>query len=234
MITVLAAPGAIVTGATLPLSAEEAHHLDVLRLGQAEELRVVDGAGMVGWGRRAGASAAISVERVERVAPPAVTLLAAGAGDKDRFLALVEKAVELGATRIVPLETEYSRSVATRVRDKHHERLVQRAQQALKQSRNPWMPLIEGPLSLEDFLASELPAHRWLADTAGAPPAALARSDGLALAIGPEGGFTEAERVSLVRAGFAPVTLGPYVLRFDTAAVAALTLADHLRSREPA
>jgi 16S rRNA (uracil1498-N3)-methyltransferase len=234
MITVLAPPGSITAGAALPLSAEEAHHLEVLRLEPAEELRVIDGAGAIGWGKRVGAGAMIAVERVERVAPPAVTVLAAGAGDKDRFLVLVEKAVELGATRIVPLETEHSRSVATRIRDKHREKLVQRAQQALKQSRNPWLPMIDEPMAVDELLATDLPVHRWLADAAGALPVGLGRGDGLALAIGPEGGFTQAERVSLVRAGFAPVTLGPYVLRFDTAAVAALTLAAHLRSRDPA
>lgn len=234
MITVLAEPGTIVAGATLTLAAEEAHHLEVLRLEPAEELRVIDGKGVIGWGRQGGEPGTISLDRVEQARLPATTVLAAGAGDKDRFLALVEKAVELGATRIVPLETEHSRSVATRLRDKHVDKLLQRARQALKQSRNPWLPLVNGPLSLEQFLAGDLPRCRWLADAAGITPSELPAGEALALAIGPEGGFTEAERVALLRGGFAPVTLGPYVLRFDTAAVAALTLAAHLRSREPA
>lgn len=232
MITILAEPGTLVPGATLVLARDEAHHLEVLRVTADERLRVVDGAGAIGWGTASGGR--VTVERVDRAAPPPPTILAAGAGDRDRFLALVEKAVELGATRIVPLETEHSRSVATRIRDKHREKLVQRADQALKQSRNPWRPVLDDPVSLERFLAADLPRHRWLADAAGQAPAPLAPGAGVVLAVGPEGGFTGAEAGALRQAGFAPVALGPYVLRFDTAAVAALTLAAHLRAREPA
>ena len=70
--------------------------------------------------------------------------------------------------------------------------------------------------------------------SAGQAPAPLAPGAGVVLAVGPEGGFTGAEAGALRQAGFAPVALGPYLLRFDTAAVAALTLAAHLRAREPA
>lgn len=232
MITVLAAPGAIVPGAAVGLTREEQHHLDVLRVEEHRRLRIVDGEGTVGWGRAEGAR--VLIEEVERVAPPAEVVLAAGAGDKDRFLTLVEKAVELGVTRIVPLDTGHSRSVATRIRDKHRDKLRQRADQALKQSRNPWRPVLDDPLTIETFLAGTLPSHRWLADAAGESPGPLPASAGLAIAIGPEGGFTPAETALLAGAGFAPVSLGRYVLRFDTAAVAALALAAHLRLREPA
>lgn len=234
MITVLVEPGSIVAGAVAPVSVPEEHHLGVLRVEDGAEVRVVDGAGAIGWGRYRWKSPSVEVERAERAAPAVPLVLAAGAGDKDRFTTLVEKAVELGATRIVPLVTEHSRSVSSRVRPAHREKLLHRAGQALKQSRNPWLPAIDAPLSLEDFLAGPLPRHRWLGDAAGEPPGPLAPDAALAIVIGPEGGLADAEVGQLLREGFARVALGPYVLRFDTAAVAALTLAAHLRTREPA
>ncbi|HSB55672.1 MAG TPA: RsmE family RNA methyltransferase [Gemmatimonadales bacterium] len=234
MITVLAEPGSIVTGGVLKVSVPEEHHLGVLRVEERSELRVVDGQGTIGWGRFTWSPPTIAIERVEQAPAPVPLWLAAGAGDKDRFFTLVEKAVELGVTRIVPLETEHSRSVSSRVRPVHVEKLVQRAGQALKQSRNPWLPVIDQPATLDSFVRMDLPAVRWLADGAGPRPTRVEATTAMVVVVGPEGGLTDSEREALVRAGFAPVTLGPYVLRFDTAAVAALTLAAHLRSREPA
>jgi 16S rRNA (uracil1498-N3)-methyltransferase len=117
------------------------------------------------------------------------------------------------------------------VRTKHVEKLLHRAQQAMKQSGNPWLPRISDPMPIEALLAEQLPPVRWLADTAGHVPDRLGAAEGLAIAVGPEGGFAWPEQDQLLQAGFAPVTLGPYVLRFETAALAALTLASHLRQR---
>ena len=234
MITVSACPGAIVVGEKVLVSGPEGHHLMVRRAGDMLELRVVDGAGTVGWGRLGlrGKLAAVTIDRVERVPVPAPMILAVGAGDRDRFVSLVEKAVELGVTRVVPVDTTHSLSVANRLRAKHREKLERRAQEAIKQSGNPWLPAISDPVPLESFLAGELPSHRWLADAAGDAPGPLAPAQGLAVAVGPEGGFTEGERSALLAAGFTPLRLGPYVLRFDTAALAALTTAWHARQRD--
>jgi 16S rRNA (uracil1498-N3)-methyltransferase len=232
MMTVTADPGSVVPGRPVRVNPADEHHLGVCRAEDGDQIRVLDGAGTIGWGplSRSG-EASITIERVERVEPPPPVLLAAGAGDRDRFLDLVEKAVELGVTQIVPIETLRSQSVSSRVRSKHVEKLVYRAQQAMKQSGNPWLPRIGQPMPLEAFLAGELPSVRWLADTAGHVPDRLGPAEGLAIAVGPEGGFAWPEQDQLLHAGFAPVTLGPYVLRFETAALAALTLACHLRSR---
>lgn len=234
MITVLTEPGTIAAGQPLAVSVPEEHHLGVLRVEDGDELRVTDGQGVIGWGRFTWNTPSIMIERVEQLPPPPPLVLAVGAGDKDRFFTVVEKAVEFGVTRIIPLETEHSRSVSGRIRALHLEKLAHRAGQALKQSRNPWLPAFDRPIALEKFVALPLPSVRWVADAGGDRPGPLVPGDGLTVAIGPEGGFTPAELVTLTGAGFARVTLGPYVLRFDTAAVAALTLAAHLRPREPA
>ena len=233
MITVLAVPGTIVVGEMVTVSESEEHHLAVRRAEPAIQVRVVDGAGTIGWGKLGlkGRIPAVTVERAERVRAPAPVTLAIGAGDRDRFIGLIEKVVELGVTRIVPIDTARSLSVANRLRDKHLEKLEKRAQEAVKQSGNPWLPAIVPPVSLESFLAGDLPDHRWLADPGGGVPGPLASEESAAIVVGPEGGFTELERAALAHEGFEPVRLGPYVLRFDTAAVAALTLANHLRQR---
>jgi 16S rRNA (uracil1498-N3)-methyltransferase len=234
MITVTAYPGSIVVGATVMVSGPEGHHLMVRRAEDRVELRVVDGVGTVGWGRLGlqGKLAAVTIERTERVPIPAPAILAVGAGDRDRFLGLVEKAVELGVTRIVPLDTSHSLSVANRLRAKHIEKLERRAHEAIKQSGNPWLPMLSAPVPLETFLTDDLPAERWLADPDGRIPGALGEATGVAIAVGPEGGFTEPERSALAARGFTPVRLGPHVLRFDTAALAALTTVWHVRQRE--
>ena len=234
MITVAASPGDIAVGVKVLVSGPEGHHLMVRRAEDMVELRVVDGAGTIGWGRLGlrGKLAAVTIERVERVPAPAPMILAVGAGDRERFIDMVEKAVELGVTRVVPLDTAHSLSVANRLRAKHREKLERRAHEAMKQSGNPWLPELSDPMPLESFLAGVLPEQRWLADRAGDAPGRVAPEGGLAVAVGPEGGFTGDERSAFLAAGFTPVQLGPHVLRFDTAALAALTTAWQARQRD--
>src|SRR5690348_17760179 len=119
MITLLATPGSLKQGTTVSLDATEAHHLRVRRGGEKEEIRLVDGEGTVGYGGVdvSNHGAHVTLDRIEREAPPPGLTLAVGAGDKDRFLWLAEKGTELGVTVLQPLETQRTHSVATRVRD---------------------------------------------------------------------------------------------------------------------
>ena len=233
VITLIVAPGHLAPGTIAPVPEEEAHHLRVRRGADAEPVRLVDGRGTLATGavRWQGREATVEVEQVERRPPPPTLVLAAGAGDRDRFLLLVEKAAELGATLVVPLATERSGSVATGVRASHLPRLQRRALEALKQCGAAWAPEVAPPEDLAHFLARPLPGARWLADADGAVPPA-GGADALAVAVGPEGGFTDTERAQLVAGGFSPVRLGPNILRFDTAAIAALTAAWVARQRE--
>src|SRR5262249_30448134 len=150
---------------------------------------------------------------------------------KDRFAMVVEKATELGATHVMPLITERSESVASRVRGEGRGRLERRALEALKQCGAVWVPEIADPLPLADFLTREPDGSRWLADANGGAPAAVSPLAPLTIVVGPEGGFSEQERATVLAAGFLPCRLGPNVLRFETAAVAALTTAWQARQR---
>lgn len=229
MTAVLVPPGVLAPGAILDLADGEAHHLRVRRALAGERVRLLDGAGGIGEGKLVGGGASWRVEvgTVRRVAPPPPLVLAVGAGDRERFAIVVEKAAEVAATGVRPLETERSRNVAGRVRSAHVERLRQRGLEALKQCGGAWAPELSEPVALEAFLASAA-GVRWLADGDGGDAPALGPDEAVTVAIGPEGGFTPAERSAILAAGFVPVRLGARVLRFETAAVAAAT-AVHLR-----
>lgn len=229
MTAVLVPPGTLEPGAVLQIAEAEAHHLRVRRAAAGELVRLLDGAGGVGEGTLVGAGGGwrVAVTAARREAPPPPLVLAVGAGDRERFATLVEKAAELAVTAVVPLETERSRNVAGRVRPAHVERLRQRGLETLKQCGGAWGPVLSAPVPIEEFLGTAGGA-RWLADADGGSVPPLGPHEPVTVAIGPEGGFTPSERSALLAAGFLPVRLGPRVLRFETAAVAAAT-AVHLR-----
>lgn len=235
VITLLARPGQLVEGTDVELAEEEAHHFRVRRAQPGEPLRLADGAGRFAGAtlRPEGKRLIASVGAVEwHPAGPDVTLGVA-AGDKDRFALIVEKAAELGVTRLVPLTTERSATVATRIRSAQLPKLQRKALEAIKQSGAAWAPVVAEPMSLYHFATAPRSGVRWMGDAAGSPPTMLGRTDPVTVAIGPEGGFTGDERQSLLDGGFAPIRLGPEILRFETAAVAAMTAIWLLHQREP-
>jgi 16S rRNA (uracil1498-N3)-methyltransferase len=192
-----------------------------------------DGAGLVGTGRtvQEGRAWLVEVEAVTEAPRPAELTLAIGAGDRERFGWLVEKATELGVTAIVPLETERTASVATRVRPQHLEKLRRQALDALKQCGAAWAPAVEEPIELEEFLRRPRAGVRWLADPAGQMPAAELDTTPVTVVVGPEGGISERERAALLAAGYQPRVLGPHILRFETAALAAVVAVATARLR---
>lgn len=226
MITVLAAPGAALAGARIELEPDEAHHLRVRRASAGDPVRVLDGTGVVGEGRleTGGATWWVRLEEVRRVEPPIPLRLLVGAGDRERFGWLAEKCAEIGVTELIPVETERARAVANRVRPATIERLGRRAREATKQSGAAWAPAVADPCGMDEAIGRAGDGTRWLADAAGEPVSGAPAAP-VAVAVGPEGGFTPEERARLVRAGFIPVRFGPHVMRFETAALAAAILA---------
>jgi 16S rRNA (uracil1498-N3)-methyltransferase len=221
--TVLVPPGTGVVGATCVLDDDEAHHLRVRRVQADDAVSVRDGAGLVAGGRvrREGDTWVVEIEQADTAARPAALVLAAGAGDRDRFGWLLEKASELGVTAVVPLETARTGGVATKLRGRHLEKLRRQALEAIKQSGAPWAVHVEEPVELDQFLETESPGVRWLADVAGAAPPGTIRNEQVTVIIGPEGGLTAEERDRVLAAGYHPVRLGTHTLRFETAAIVA-------------
>ncbi|MFL5494012.1 MAG: RsmE family RNA methyltransferase [Gemmatimonadales bacterium] len=233
MITVLVPAGVHPAGSRASIEEGEAHHLRVRRVAAGEPVELRDGAGLVGTGRtvQEGRSWLVEVESVAEAPRPAALTLAVGAGDRERFGWLVEKATELGVTTIVPLETERTSGVATRVRPPHLDKLRRQALEVLKQCGAAWAPAVEEPIALEEFLRRPRAGALWLADPAGQLPATRLDTAPVTVVVGPEGGMSERERAALLTAGYHPRVLGPHILRFETAALAAVVAVTTARLR---
>jgi 16S rRNA (uracil1498-N3)-methyltransferase len=219
-------------GTRVTLDEHEIHHLMVRRAREGEQVEVLDGAGLIGSGRlvQAGREWMVDISATEvQQRPPALTL-AVAAGDRERFSWLVEKSAELGVTRIVPLQTSRTAGVATRLKDAHVTRLRRSALEATKQCGLAWSPAIDHPIALSEFL-TQPSGNGWLADQEGTPAPASVDSSGITVIVGPEGGLTEDEREAVISAGYRPVALGRYTLRFETAALAAAAVITQARMR---
>jgi 16S rRNA (uracil1498-N3)-methyltransferase len=203
------------------IPAEEAHHLKVLRLGPGDHIMAVDGRGTRATlavdtlGKKEASARVVALESVQAPAP---FLVACGLLQvKDRFEWAVEKAVELGATGIIPLLCDRSqRSFFTRPR------VQAKADAALKQCKRAWQCAVLDPLTVEQALAFARSAGCGivLADAQGAAPAPT--SDSVAVFIGPEGGFSTREEQVLADSGdITRWVLADARLRAETAAVAA-------------
>ena len=211
-------------GVSVNLDAGQANYLgNVLRLGAGAELSVFDGSSGE-WLARIAESGKkrmiLSVERKTRE-PESIpdVWLAFAPVKRTQTDWLVEKATELGAAKLIPVMTR--RTVAERVR---LDRLESIAIEAAEQCGRTRLPEIAEPLPLSRFLAS-LPARRlYFADEAGGEPARQALQPGASLILtGPEGGFTDEERAAVRGSKNAvPISLGPRILRAETAALAAL------------
>jgi 16S rRNA (uracil1498-N3)-methyltransferase len=215
-------------GQTISLPREQAHYLfGVMRMRPGDALEVFDGrtgayAAEVAEAGKKGGTLAVGARTAPVRRPPDLWLLFAPI-KKGRTDFIVEKAAELGAARICPVQTEFTN--AERVR---RDRLQAHAVEAAEQCGGTFVPEVADLARLSEMLAG-WPAERRLmfcdealAGTASAVPDAAGP---WAILIGPEGGFSDAERARLAALPQAhAVSLGPRVLRADTAAVAALTL----------
>jgi 16S rRNA (uracil1498-N3)-methyltransferase len=220
-------------GKRVSLDVEEAHHLRVRRAKDGEVVELLDGAGLRGTGRliQNGKQWAVEIQSLDREEHPFELTLAVAAGDRERFAWMVEKAAELGVTRIVPLETAHTAGVATRLKEAYLGKLRRAASEAIKQCGAAWAPAVEELVSLEEYARRPLDGAGWLAEITGAAPPVRLDQTPVSAVIGPEGGLTDAERQALLSAGYLPVALGRHTLRFETAALAAAAAVGQARMR---
>lgn len=211
-------------GATVELDANQANYLgNVMRLGPGAELLVFDGRSGEWLARIADAGKKRMTLAVERRTREPETIpdiwLAFAPVKRAQTDWLVEKATELGVARLLPVMTQ--RTVAERVK---LERLESIAIEAAEQCGRTRLPEIAEPLTLKQLLAAREERLLYFADEAGGEPLADALHPGPALILtGPEGGFTDEERAAIRAAPSAvAVSLGPRILRAETAALAAL------------
>lgn len=235
-------PDSLAPGETIRLTEEQAHYLrTVMRLGAGAPVRLFNGRegefdGVVEPAGKRDADVRIGAQTRRHHLPPDLWLLFAPL-KKTRTDFIVEKAVELGALELHPVLTE--RTDAQTVRT---DRLQRIAQEAAEQTERLDVPPVRDAVQLHVALRSWDPARTlWFCDEsgdeagrpwggeAGRPDAMLARVAGTgapaAILIGPEGGFSLAEREWLRGHAFVrAIGLGPRILRAETAAIASLTL----------
>jgi 16S rRNA (uracil1498-N3)-methyltransferase len=223
-----------VRGGRAEISGDDARHLTrVLRVEAGQRYEISD--------NRHVYLAEVETARKEHVAfrtleklpspAPAVRLILCAALIKfDHFEWMIEKATELGVSEIVPVETIRSERGLERAAHKRVERWRRIALESSQQARRAFLPEVAEPEPLRDallrdatykFALDENPATRPLNASL---PAARHVQDTVAMLIGPEGGWTEEERLQFTAAQWTPVSLGPLVLRAETAALAALAI----------
>jgi 16S rRNA (uracil1498-N3)-methyltransferase len=226
----------LVPGAAVELGQEQAHYLKhVMRLSEGDAVALFNGsegefrARIGSFGKRA---AHLIVEEQTRPQLPEPDLWLVFAPIKRaRIDYLVEKATELGAGALVPVITRH-----THVERLNLDRLRAHAIEAAEQSERLTVPRIDEPRALDEVIAGWDASRRvMLCDESGTAPPAAAALAGLSAAawavlVGPEGGFAETELDALRKLPFvSAVSLGPRILRADTAALAGLAVLQALR-----
>jgi 16S rRNA (uracil1498-N3)-methyltransferase len=214
-------------GAGVTVEGGAANYLaNVLRLGPGAQVKLFDDVSgewlaEIGEAGKRRVTLIVSERLREREQVPDLWLLFAPI-KRGRIDWLVEKATELGVARLQPVITQ--RTIVDRL---NLERLRAHAVEAAEQCERTALPALVEPCKLEAALR-DWPEGRTLyfADEGGGEPLAAAAAPGpAAILIGPEGGFTEEERATIRTMAFArPVSLGPRILRADTAALAAISL----------
>ena len=214
-------------GAQIELDAAQANYLgNVMRLGEGSEVLLFDGENGEWLARIAEAGKRRMTMNVERKTrdPESVpdVWLAFAPVKRTQTDWLVEKATELGAARLLPVITQ--RTIAERVK---LERLHAIAIEAAEQCGRTRLPAIEEPLSLKRLLEHRDASRTlYFADEEGGEWAPDAFTAGPCVILtGPEGGFTNDERAAIrVAPNVVPVSLGPRILRAETAALTALAV----------
>jgi len=215
------------------LEGPEAHHLArVVRLKPGEEVEISDG-------RRLFRASVTDVSPQQVRFAVEQELPAAGPGPEvvleialfhfARFEWAIEKATELGVSRIVPVIAERGDSRLAKAAPKRLQRWRRIVEQAAQQSRRMAPPTIDDTLRLDALLRTPSEGPRFVLHPDGEPLADLlagaAAAQPIRFLVGPEGGWTDAEVVAAERAGYRRAAMGALILRCETAAIAALSLA---------
>jgi len=234
------APPSHLSHSRITLDPEESHHLArVLRLTEGARVFVFDGEGgeyecEVERVSKQAVELAMLTRLTDEVESPLRLTLGQALIKGDKFDWVVQKATELGVTRIVPLIAEHSDVRKVEERAEHRlQRWRRIALEAVKQcGRRRLVEIIEPVGALKFFEAADEQVRLIFSERGGRSLRELAiesaPSLSVALTIAPEGGWSEAEAQSALNHSFIPIHLGRRILRTETAAIAAVALAQHL------
>jgi 16S rRNA (uracil1498-N3)-methyltransferase len=219
-------PAALATGATIAATPAQAHYLTtVLRRGANDPVRLFNGQdgewqARIAEQRRDRTTLAVE-QQVRQQEPDPDLWLAFALLKRDATDLVVQKATELGVSAIRPIITERTNAART-----NQDRLTAIAIEAAEQCERLTVPVLHPPRRLSELLGDWPPGRTLYAaiERSNAAPLRPATTPA-ALLVGPEGGFTPAELDAMLRYPFVtPVSLGPRILRAETACVAGLAL----------
>lgn len=214
---------------------ESAHALRVLRLNITDLIELTDGKGNLWVAEITGTGGKkVQFELKEHIqepkSGPEITIAIAPTKSIDRFEFFLEKTTELGVDQIIPVLTRNSERKELKV-DKLRKNLIS----AVKQSGNLFVPVLNNPVSLKDFLSASASedAQKFIAHCASDDAKtelfdAVKSSKKILILIGPEGDFTPEEITLAKQNGFIPVSLGKSRLRTETAGITAC-LTSHIK-----
>ena len=202
------------------------HIIQVLRMREGDRLILTDGRGhssectILSATRRSCTLRAGSITVTPKRSHP-VSLAISLLKNASRFEWFLEKAAELGVSRIVPLLCDRTERQQFR-KDRAQSILVS----AMQQSRQSWLTGLEDPADLLSFITRPFPGRRYLAHCMEGAKVPLRKEGGESslVLIGPEGDFTPEEISAALHQGFKPVSLGETRLRTETAGIAAAVL----------
>jgi 16S rRNA (uracil1498-N3)-methyltransferase len=231
--------GTYVPQTELEVDSDRAHYLSrVLRLGVGDSLSVFDGAGSEFAATISNMSKSSAILRIGEKIPTATESslrlhLVQGISRGERMDFVVQKATELGVKRITPVLTEYGVVKLDAVRaEKRRNHWQKVAASACEQSGRVLLPLIDSAIPLKNWFGNkpeQVDADLILKPGAATPLANIdAPETKVCVLIGPEGGFSNTEYEDADMAGFRPVSLGPRVLRTETASIATLAVLQSL------
>jgi 16S rRNA (uracil1498-N3)-methyltransferase len=213
------------------LVGEEARHLShVLRVEAGQKYEISDNSNVF--------LAEVEMARKERivfrtleklpVSDPAVRVtLLASLIKFDHFEMILEKATELGVATIVPVEAIRTERGLERAAEKRLARWRRIVLESSQQSRRARLPELTAPVDLAEALKQEAGVRLFLDEERSGVPILVGldgKPDTVALLIGPEGGWTDSERGAAKAAEWISVSLGPQILRAETAAIAAMAV----------
>lgn len=218
---------------TAELCGDEARHLTrVLRVEAGTRYEISDGESVylaeITEARRERVVFRV-IERLDSTEPPIRITLLTALIKFDRFEWIVEKATELGVERIIPVNAVRSERGLMEASHKRRERWMRIARESAQQSRRARLPEILPARGFEESLAEPADVRYFLEENVAPSLLRVLPADRLpgvraAVLVGPEGGWTDTERQSAAARGWQPVSLGPQVLRAETAAAAALAI----------
>jgi 16S rRNA (uracil1498-N3)-methyltransferase len=222
----------LTVGQALQLSEEATHHLvNVLRLNQGAKITLFNGMGgeyesyLINYQKKRGWVQIQNYHPIERESPLPLTLVQA-VSRPDHMDYTIQKAVELGVKRIVPILTERSVPIAKNKIGKREERWRKIIEQACAQCGRNQLPILHKVSPLSEWLATMIQGQRLILTPIGTQQwyDSLEQTCPITMLVGAEGGLTEQEIQQAERAGYLSVRLGPRILRTETAAIAMLVL----------